>query len=47
MDAIVLTTDGKVHGLEHEGLLQFRGIAYARPPVAALRFKAPLAPESW
>ena len=47
MDAIVLTTHGKVHGLEHEGLLQFRGIAYARPPVAALRFKAPLAPESW
>ncbi|MFC3051895.1 carboxylesterase/lipase family protein [Kordiimonas pumila] len=42
------TAQGIVKG-EHlkSGINAFRGIRYAAPPVGALRFKAPEAPEAW
>ncbi|GHG52615.1 carboxylesterase/lipase family protein [Streptomyces griseocarneus] len=43
----VRTAQGRVRGEWGEGLAVFRGISYARPPVGALRFAAPEAPEAW
>ncbi len=36
------TSSGQVVGLEEDGLLIFRGIPFAEPPVGELRFKAPV-----
>lgn len=47
MAAAVETGLGKVEGFEQGGVRVFRGIPYARPPVGALRFRAPEAPEPW
>jgi len=44
---IVDTTSGKVQGYEKRGVLQFRGIPYAAPPVGDRRWRAPEAPEPW
>jgi para-nitrobenzyl esterase len=41
--SIVATTTGKVQGIEKAGVLQFRGIPFAR----ADRFRPPEAPEPW
>ncbi len=45
--AIVATRSGKVEGLARGGVLQFRGIPYATPPVGALRWRAPRREPSW
>ena len=47
MAAIVTTRSGKLEGAEESGLCVFRGIPYARPPLGALRFRAPEPAESW
>jgi para-nitrobenzyl esterase len=41
------TALGRIEGVEDRGLLAFRGIPYAKPPVAERRFCAPETPESW
>ena len=42
------TRYGKVRGSEiADGVLAWRGIPYARPPIAALRFRPPEPPEPW
>src|ERR1700722_13086198 len=42
------TQYGKVRGAEiAAGVLGWRGIPYARPPVGALRFRPPEPPDSW
>ena len=42
------TRDGKVRGAEiADGVLAWRGIPYARPPIGALRFRPPEPPEPW
>jgi len=42
------TKYGKVRGTEiADGVLAWRGIPYARPPVGELRFRPPEAPEPW
>src|ERR1700733_10587360 len=42
------TRYGKVRGAEiADGVLAWRGIPYARPPVGALRFRPPEPPEPW
>ncbi len=41
------TTSGPVEGLEHDGLLQFRGVPYAASTGGANRFRPPIPPEPW
>jgi para-nitrobenzyl esterase len=43
----VTTRSGKLEGVERDGVLVFRGVPYARPPVGPLRWRAPQPPESW
>ncbi|MEU1673728.1 carboxylesterase family protein [Streptomyces roseifaciens] len=43
----VRTTDGLLEGRWRQGQAVFRGIPYARPPVGALRFAAPVPPSPW
>lgn len=38
---------GQMEGIEKEGIHQFLGIPYARPPVGSLRFKPPKALAPW
>src|SRR5215470_12700217 len=45
--AIAATRSGKVEGLEVDGILQFRGVQYATPPVGSLRWQPPVLEEAW
>jgi len=47
MDALVETRRGAVRGVDKDGLVLFRGLPYARPPVGPLRFRPPEPPEPW
>jgi para-nitrobenzyl esterase len=47
MGPIVETRSGRVEGVARDGVLEFRGIPYARPPVGPLRFCAPQREEPW
>lgn len=44
---LVKTPLGEVQGLEREATLLWRGIPYAQPPVADLRWRSPRPPVSW
>ncbi|MFX1573530.1 MAG: carboxylesterase/lipase family protein [Promethearchaeota archaeon] len=44
---IVETTHGKVRGYSRRGVIKFKGIPYAAPPIGSLRFKAPAQVEPW
>jgi len=44
---IVETTHGKVRGYSRRGVIKFKGIPYAAPPIGNLRFKAPAPVEPW
>ncbi len=41
------TQQGQVEGVKQDGLLAFKGIPYAQPPVGELRFAPPEQAESW
>ncbi|HCS26833.1 MAG TPA: carboxylesterase [Spongiibacteraceae bacterium] len=43
----VKTTSGKVSGIEEQGIIAYKGIPYAAPPVGKLRWKAPQPPRKW
>jgi para-nitrobenzyl esterase len=43
----VTTSSGALEGLERNGILQFRGIPFAAPPIGPARFKAPQPVEPW
>jgi len=43
----VETTFGPVEGYENDGVLSYRGIPYAAPPLDELRWKPPIDPEPW
>lgn len=47
MPSTVQTRMGTVVGTEQNGVHSFRGIPYAKPPLGALRFCPPEAPEPW
>ena len=45
---VAQTRHGKVRGTEiADGVLAWRGIPYAKPPVGELRFRPPEPPEPW
>src|SRR6201996_9830489 len=44
---VVHTNDGQVRGSVENGVAVFRGIPFAKPPVGARRFQAPVPPEPW
>jgi para-nitrobenzyl esterase len=46
-DTIVQTTRGAVRGTLENGIVVFRGIPYAEPPVGKLRFKPPAVRQRW
>lgn len=47
LDITIETNYGKVRGFQENGIIHFRGIPYAAPPVGALRFKPPVPPKPW
>ena len=47
MSREVATKYGRIAGIEQESWMEFRGIPFAKAPVGELRWKAPVAPESW
>ena len=47
MTAVVNTAQGKLHGIQEDGLHVFRGIPFAAPPVGDLRFRAPQPHPGW
>lgn len=44
---LVQTKQGMTAGIRKEGYCVFWGIPYAKPPVGALRWRAPQEPEAW
>jgi para-nitrobenzyl esterase len=44
---VVETRSGRVRGSAERGVLAFRGIPYAAPPVGKLRLRAPESPAPW
>ncbi len=47
MANIVDILQGRISGIEEEGVLAFRGVPFAAPPIGVRRFRAPAPPESW
>ena len=47
MEYIVETTLGKVRGYERDGMIEYLGIPYAKPPVGPLRFKRCVLHDAW
>jgi para-nitrobenzyl esterase len=45
--AIAATRSGKIEGTEHDGVLVFRGIPFAAPPVGPRRFLPPAREDAW
>ncbi len=47
-DPLVVSTDtGRVRGVATDGVLAFRGVPFAAPPVGARRFRPPAPPTPW
>jgi para-nitrobenzyl esterase len=44
---IIETTNGKISGYSRRGVIKFKGIPYAEPPVGELRFKPPKPVKPW
>ena len=44
---IIQTKSGRVKGYERDGIVEYLGIPYAKPPVGALRFKRSVPIEPW
>lgn len=46
-DALVTIPDGRLQGMSAEGVVSFKGIPFAAPPVGNLRWKAPQPVTPW
>jgi len=46
-EPVVETSNGKVRGYSRRGIIKFKGIPYAAPPVGKLRFSPPAPVEPW
>jgi para-nitrobenzyl esterase len=46
-DPEVVISTGRIRGCRENGVLVFRGIPFAKPPLSALRFQAPESPSPW
>jgi para-nitrobenzyl esterase len=44
---VVVTSSGPVRGDSEAGVLVFRGMRFAQPPVGSLRFGPPVEPKAW
>jgi para-nitrobenzyl esterase len=44
---VVKTNKGYIHGLTESGILVFKGVPYAAPPLGSLRFMPPVEHASW
>ena len=44
---LVETSNGPIRGLDEDGVVVFKGVRYAAPPVGKLRFKPPVSPDPW
>src|SRR5262245_2371601 len=47
MAHVVNTGSGGIGGMQEEGVLAFRGIPFAQPPIGSLRFRPPHKPVAW
>jgi para-nitrobenzyl esterase len=47
MSNTVATRDGRIEGIDQSGLLVFKGVPYAAPPVGALRWMPPAKAAPW
>jgi para-nitrobenzyl esterase len=47
MTHVIKTGAGQMRGVHEEGVLAFRGIPYAQPPIGPLRFRPPHKPVAW
>ena len=45
--SVVETRYGKIQGAQKEGILVWKGIPFAQPPLGSLRFRAPQPLEGW
>ena len=45
--SVVETSYGRLRGAQTDGVVVFKGIPFAKPPVGDLRWRAPEAPEAW
>ncbi|MBI4768006.1 MAG: carboxylesterase/lipase family protein [Deltaproteobacteria bacterium] len=46
-ESVVETSNGKVRGYNRRGIIKFKGIPYAAPPVGSLRFSSPVPLTPW
>src|SRR4051794_23473630 len=44
---VIVTEAGAVQGVVSNGVLEFKGIPYAAPPIGELRWKMPQAAKAW
>ncbi|MGW8374752.1 carboxylesterase family protein [Streptomyces sp. ODS28] len=45
--AVTRVATGLLRGTHEEGVVVYRGVPFAQPPVGPLRFRSPLPPEPW